>query len=276
MREEIIMPPGAVMGAELIDPHQRNRSRPYYEHAGITIYHGDCREILPTLPKFDLFVTSPPYNLGSRYASMTAGSLQGKWNRRVTYKSWTDNMPENEYVEWQREVVGLMWSQITVDGAIFYNHRPRIQGGECWSHMNLIPDSVMLRQIIIWARPKGHNFNDGYFVPSFEWIFLLAKKDFLLAKQACGLGDVWYMNPSGDEDGDHPAPFPESLPTRAIGATIAQTVCDPFMGSGTTLVAAKNLGRKAIGIEIEESYCEIAAKRLSQEVFDFQPERNCK
>jgi site-specific DNA-methyltransferase (adenine-specific) len=88
-------------------------------------------------------------------------------------------------------------------------------------------------------------------------------------KQACGLGDVWYMPPAGLEDGDHPAPFPESLPTRAIGSTNATLIVDPFMGSGTTLVAAKNLGRKAIGIEIEEKYCEIAAKRLSQEVLEF-------
>lgn len=136
--------------------------------------------------------------------------------------------------------------------------------------MNLIPSEVTLRQIIIWSRPKGHNFNDGYFVPSFEWIFLLAKDDFKLEKQACGFGDVWKMNPSDDRDGDHPAPFPEALPSRAIQATTAELVCDPFSGSGTTLVAAKNLGRKAIGIEIEERYCEIAANRLSQEIFDFE------
>ena len=78
---------------------------------------------------------------------------------------------------------------------------------------------------------------------------------------------VWRMTPPSDIDG-HPCPFPVTLAVRCISATTrpSETVLDPFMGSGTTLLAAKSLGRRAIGIEIEERYCEIAAQRCSQEV----------
>ena len=69
-------------------------------------------------------------------------------------------------------------------------------------------------------------------------------------------------------DNEHPAPFPLSLPLKAISATTATTVLDPFMGSGTTLRAAKDLNRKAIGIELSERYCEVAAKRLAQGTLD--------
>jgi modification methylase len=78
---------------------------------------------------------------------------------------------------------------------------------------------------------------------------------------------VWRFPP--ETGNEHPAPFPKELATRCIGPTDAQIILDPFMGSGTTLRAAKDLGRKAIGIEIEERYAEIAARRLSQEVLPF-------
>jgi DNA modification methylase len=92
---------------------------PYYDHKGIIIYHGDCREVLPTLPNIPLFVTSPPYNLGSRYANITPAALQGKWSRQVTYTSWTDNLPEEEYVAWQQDVIRLMWNSLTLWGGDF-------------------------------------------------------------------------------------------------------------------------------------------------------------
>ena len=76
--------------------------------------------------------------------------------------------------------------------------------------------------------------------------------------------DLWKITPECDSK--HPAPFPLKLARQAVATTTAQIVLDPFMGSGTRLRAAKDLGRKAIGIEIEERYCEIAAKRLGQEV----------
>ena len=74
---------------------------------------------------------------------------------------------------------------------------------------------------------------------------------------------------SAETGAEHPAPFPLKLATRAISSTSAQLVVDPFAGSGTTLRAAKDLGRRSIGIELDERYCEIAAKRMGQEVLDF-------
>jgi DNA modification methylase len=83
------------------------------------------------------------------------------------------------------------------------------------------------------------------------------------------MGDVWNLGIEYRVK-DHPAPFPVSLPTKCIEATGARSVLDPFAGSGTTLRAAADLGIKAIGIELEERYCEIAARRLDQMCLDFE------
>lgn len=105
-------------------------------------------------------------------------------------------------------------------------------------------------------------------MPTHEWIVIFAKPDFRLkSKSVSSVGDVWYVpqeaNPS------HPAPFPLAIASRAIETTAGGLVVDPFMGSGTTLKAAKNAGREAIGIEINEAYCENAATWLSQSVLPF-------
>jgi site-specific DNA-methyltransferase (adenine-specific) len=83
------------------------------------------------------------------------------------------------------------------------------------------------------------------------------------------MSDVWRLGMEREDLG-HPAPFPVSLPKRALIATGARTVIDPFAGSGTTLRAALDLGRRAIGIELEERFCEIARHRLGQTVLDLQ------
>lgn len=253
--------------------------KPYYEdeQAGITIYHGDCREVLPTLPKVDLIFTSPPYNLGGapwpHLGHWKPGDSPGgksKWRNGsdgsggVTYASHTDAMPHVEYVAWQREILGLCWDRLTDSGAIFYNHKPRPIGGKLWLPYELNPD-LPLRQVVIWRRAGGLNFNPTAYVPTHEYILILAKEAWRLRdKGASGVGDVWGV--PQEPDSEHPAPFPIGLPLRALETTKPGPVIDPFMGTGTTLRAAKELGRTAIGIEIEERYCEIAAKRLSQGV----------
>ena len=179
-------------------------------------------------------------------------------------------MPHAEYVAWQREILALCWQHLSAGGAIYYNHKPRVIGGRCWLPLELNPD-LPLRQIVTWERAGGMNFNATAYVPTYEWIMLFAREEFRLRdKSASGEGDTWYV--PQEPDPEHPAPFPEDLPAKAIKTTGPGSVCDPFCGQGSTLRAAKKADRQAIGIEIEEKYCEIAAKRLSQEVLQFNSE----
>lgn len=246
------------------------------EHiGGATLYLGDCLEVLPTLGKVDAVVTSPPYNLGGapwpHLGNWKLGDSAGghsKWKNGsdagggIQYGSHCDAMPWPEYVAWQHRVLEAAWSLLSDTGAIFFNHKPRVIGARLWLPTELIPEGVTLRQIIVWARPGGLNFNPTAFVPTHEWIMLLAKPDFRLrSKAASGLGDVWRMSP---DENAHPAPFPLALPKNALEAIDAQTIFDPFMGSGTTGVACAKLGRKFIGIEIEERYFDIACRRIEE------------
>ena len=105
-------------------------------------------------------------------------------------------------------------------------------------------------------------FNDTFFLPTYEVIYMIAKSDFRLVKGANAYGDVWEF--SQERDNNHPAPFPLELPERIISSTTASVVLDPFMGSGTTAVAARNLKRNYIGIDISRKYCEMAEERLKQ------------
>lgn len=240
-----------------------------------TLYLGDCREILPTLAPFDIAVTSPPYNLGAapwaRLGHWKPGNVAGSGGRAkwkggaaggdgVEYGAHQDAMPWPEYVEWQRDVISALWDRLTPTGAIFYNHKPRVIGTRLWTPQELIPAHVETRQIIVWARPGGMNYSPASFVPTHEWVMVLAKPGFRLkSKGVSGLGDVWQMKP---ERNDHPAPFPLALPAKVMESTAPGIVCDPFMGSGTTGAAARAAGRPFIGIEIDPKYFDMACRRI--------------
>jgi site-specific DNA-methyltransferase (adenine-specific) len=242
--------------------------RPYYEQDGITIYHGDCLEILPTLDPTPLTVTSPPYNRGARvdgeWEGVTTESCKSS-RFRGGYGQNTDAMRWSDYQLWLKEILELIWA--ATSGAAWINHKPRIVNGRLWMPTEAVPDES-LRQVVVWDTGPGVNCNPGAFTPAHEWIMLLAEDDWRLRSRGAGAtGDVWRLQP--ERARRHPAPFPIELPRRCIAASPGDTVLDPFMGSGTTLVAAKLEGRKAIGIELEERYCEIAAKRLAQGVLPF-------
>jgi site-specific DNA-methyltransferase (adenine-specific) len=129
------------------------------------------------------------------------------------------------------------------------------------SPFTYIPEELPIRQIVIWARCGGINFSPTFYCPTHEWIVIIARPGFKLRDRAAsGVGDVWRI--PQERNNPHPAPFPVELPSRAIETTSTGIVLDPFMGSGSTLVAAKNLNRVAIGIDVEEEYCEMAANRL--------------
>lgn len=248
----------------------------YYSDDRCTIYNADCAEVLPSLSDVDLVFTSPPYNLGSSPWPMLGNWKPGdgrgtsKWNNgtagggSIGYCDHDDAMPWVEYVGWQQSVLSMLWECLSPAGAIFYNHKPRVVGAQLWTPLELNP-GLPLRQIITWARAGGLNFNATAFVPTYEWIMIFAKSEWRLHSQAAsGIGDVWRVPAKAQPD--HPAPFPIELPGRAIEATRPSCVLDPFMGSGTTLVAARSRGIRSIGIEKSERYCEVAAKRMCQEV----------
>lgn len=246
---------------------------PYFEDGSVTIYLGDAADVLPTLTGVDLIFTSPPYNLGNSSGGGMPGKPLGsrggvgKWSGGALaqgYDGHADAMPHADYVAWQHSILRQCWATLTDTGAIFYNHKPRVFDGEVVTPLDYIPADLPKRQILIWARAGGVNFSPTFYVPTHEWIVVIAKPSFrLTSKGASGVGDVWRV--AQEANLLHPAPFPVGLPARAIETTGPSLVLDPFMGSGSTLRAAKDAGVRAIGIELSERYCEIAARRMAQE-----------
>lgn len=225
----------------------------------------DCLEIMKQIPtsSVDLIVTSPPYNIKNSTGNGLKDGRGGKWANAALqngYSHYDDCMPHEDYVAWQRDCLKEMLRIIPETGAIFYNHKWRVQNGLLQDRVD-ITAGFPVRQIIIWRRKGGFNFNPGYFLPTYEVIYLIAKPQFRLVEKANGYGDVWeFMQETKNE---HPAAFPTPLIERIISSTHASIVLDPFMGSGTTAVAADKLKRQYIGIELSPNYCEMAKKRLA-------------
>ena len=208
---------------------------PYYQHEGITIYHGDCREILPTLEPVDLVLTDPPYGLGDKWKG-------GGFNGRNGQSSvWPNSIPSWDVLA--PEAVGLS-RQLAEKAIIWGGNYYELPPSRCW---------------LIWDKVQVFSSADA----ELAWSNLdSAVRVFRMSRIDA------HMNQERGKS--HPTQKPVALMKWCLGfSTDAQTILDPFMGSGTTLRAAKDLGRKAIGIEIEERYCEIAAKRMSQEVLNF-------
>lgn len=211
--------------------------KPYYEEKGITIYHGDCREILPSLPMVDLVLTDPPYGIKADNRNRILS--RGKLAKPTDYgeSDWDGQTPNEHTMALcrTRGINCILW------GGNYFDSPP----SPAW---------------LVWDKMNGANdFADC----ELAWTNL---------KQAVRLFRFMWngMLRQGESRGVprvHPTQKPVELMTWCISfAPNAKTILDPFMGSGTTLRAAKDLGRKAIGIEVSEKYCEIAARRMSQEV----------
>ncbi|MBC6409610.1 MAG: site-specific DNA-methyltransferase [Ekhidna sp.] len=227
---------------------------------------GDSLEVMKSMPSesIDLVVTSPPYNLKNSTGNGMKDGRGGKWSNASLidgYSHYDDNMPHDEYALWQKACLAEMLRLIKEDGAIFYNHKWRVQAGLLQDRQDIV-QGFPIRQIIIWRRKGGINFNKGYFLPTYEVIYLIAKPKFQLAFKANSFGDVWEF--TQEMKNGHPAPFPVQLIDRIICSTNAGLVLDPFMGSGTTAVAAMGDNRDFIGIDISPDYCEMAEHRIEK------------
>ncbi len=214
-------------------------TNPFYGDDYVCILHGDCREILPELPKVDLAWTDAPYNVGKDYGT------------------WDDALPDDKYLAFCKQWIGHL--KVLSPELVIYV--PRKYYLDYWNILG-----ADYRQIILPWTPEGAIRNG--FVNQFASLLTNAKP-----KQRTK--DVWYkvqMRGMGyffkEYDYGHPGYTSEDVTNRVIMAfaEVGQTILDPFLGSGTTAYCAKKLNRKCIGIEIEEKYCEIAAKRCSQGV----------
>lgn len=191
--------------------------KPYYADNLVTLYHGDCREVLPCLPKADLVLTDPPYGVEFRGAT------------------------------WDKEIPPIIFDIVSTNKALVITGTLTI-----WEYPR--PDWVLC-----WARPASNSRSK---VGGFShWSPILAYGSFKFPTDYRSWHAIQFAYPPSFE---HPTPKPEPLLKWLIGygSEVTDTILDPFTGSGTTLKAAKELGRRAIGIEIEEKYCEIAARRL--------------
>lgn len=230
---------------------------------------GDCLESLRFIAdaSVDYVFTSPPYNLREGMedkGGLRIGHKNSTWSGGALgsgYDSHSDDMPYPEYQAWQRDILETLWSKLTDRGAIFYNHKPRIVKGSL--RLPFFCD-LPLRQIVIWDRGSGFNHMPGAWVPRHEYVMIYAKPGFKLASKGAGAsGDVWTFSP--ERKSEHPAPFPVELPMRALEALAPGVVLDPFMGSGTTAIAAERTGHKWIGIERDEGYYNQALARIYAE-----------
>ncbi len=238
-----------------------------------TIINSDVLKILKQIPSesIDLAITSPPYNLKNSTGNGMKDGRGGKWSNAALingYIDHNDSMPHDEYVDWQRSCLYEIMRILKQDGAFFYNHKWRVQNGLLQDRSDIVKD-FPVRQIIIWRRKGGINFNPGYFLPTYEVIYLIAKHNFRLAPKSNKHGDVWEF--AQEMKNPHPAPFPVALIDRIIKSTNAKLIMDPFMGSGTTAVAAIQNDRKFIGIEISSEYCDLSYKRIKNTIENHSP-----
>lgn len=215
---------------------------PYYEHDGIVIYHADCREVMPSVVHAGLLITDPPYGINVDTSWLT------DLNVRRGKPSCRSDAP----------VIG---DDGTLDISWIWQYSRRVVFG----HPYLFDTEAT--GWVVWDKQPGLDSERTLGNPV-EMASTTCWSGFRMIR--C----LWsgYYRDGGEQRHKHPTQKPECLMQRCIKLAGDGPVLDPFMGSGTTLVAAKALRRQAIGIEIEERYCEIAANRLSQEVFDFEPE----
>jgi DNA modification methylase len=257
-------------------------ARPYYDHDGITIYHGDCMDVLPHLEPVDLVLTDPPYGHNNNNNNDMIANREAIFGGK--------NKPKKVDPDQYRPIRNDGKEANEIIQRVFAEFARLLKPGCCccccgggggpdpqFARWSLWLDrAIPFKMMVVWDKGPmgmGHHYRRSY--------------ETILVAQQPGAACKWYDNtkrieniirprqlgrskiiPAADQ---HPTIKPKPLMKHFIKlhSMAGDIILDPFMGSGTTLVAAKELGRKCIGIEIEEKYCEIAVRRLSQGVLPF-------
>ena len=234
-----------------------------------TIYNEDCIEGMKRLPddSIDLVVTSPPYNKSFFSKQKKSNQIWGGF--QIEYSSYGDDIPIDDYERWMIELINLCMRKIKPSGSVFFNHKPIRHDNRIYHPMSFILKSdAIVYQEIVWNRKNSPNIRKDILLPCTERIFWLCKGKPAVNRDAVSQefrSEVW--NIFAKPMKEHPAPFPVELAKNAILLTTnpGDLVLDPFMGSGTTAVACKELNRHYIGFEISADYCSLAGRRLNQD-----------
>ena len=227
----------------------------------------DCVAGLATIPSdsVDCVVTSPPYNKCTQ--NMNIGNQIWK-GFKINYDNYADDLSESDYEKWMLSVLGELHRVLKKDGSVFFNHKVILK--DCTAHFPkwIFESPFILYQMIVWNRMCSSNMRQETLYPSYELVFWLVKgKPNVYKKQAKYQNDVWNISPA--KDNPHPAPFPYALVDNCIRLSVnkdtasSAIVLDPFSGSGTTALAARNMGCNFVGFELSHTYNQIAQKRLS-------------
>lgn len=216
--------------------------KPYFEDAAVTIYHGDCRVIVPQLGRFDLLLTDPPYGIGEGNAKRIASRGKLAVPRDYGDAQWDRSAPPAWQIAMLREsaTLQILW------GGNYYDALPPVRGWLVWDKDNGATDFADCE--LAWTNLETA-------VRKFKWRW----------------SGMLQENMSEKDVREHPTQKPVALMLWCLSlCPNAKTVLDPFAGSGTTGRACKDLGKQCVLIEREERYCEIAAKRMGQEVLSFE------
>jgi hypothetical protein len=218
---------------------------PYYEDERVVIYHADCRDCLPSMSGYVL-VCDPPYGV-----ELGTGDARGRKHglAKAAYASYTDTLDEFETIV--LPAIGAAVERC-VRGAVFVG-----------KHITMWPAPDAYGGVYCPATTGRNKWGYSNFAP----VFFYGTNPTLQH----GAKHTVLVSTEASEKNGHPCPKPIGWMRWLVGRTAlpGECVVDPFMGSGTTLVAAKALGCRAIGIEIEERYCELAARRVAQGVLEF-------
>jgi DNA modification methylase len=215
--------------------------KPYYQDDAVTLYHGDCREVVPGLGRFDLLLTDPPYELQAtgggigaarKYLADIDGRIDSGFDMSLldVFENWVVFCSKRQLVRLLQKAESKVWSLVT------------------------------------WNKPNPTPLCAGNYLPDTEYIVHAYKSGRLFGEY--NDKSRFIVHPSEHTEFNHPTVKPIAVVAKMIrlGTQSGETILDPFAGSGTTGRAAKDLGRKCVLIEREERYCEIAAKRMRQEV----------
>lgn len=240
--------------------------KPYYEQDGITIYHGDCREVLPTLEPVDFVVTDPPY-IGLKGGTIHL-KLGGVAAKIVDSESIGD--PWEASLSWTTAA----WDLCRLGVAVFCSYHSVQETAQCFPPTSRVA-------LLTWYKRNSPVAvaNVPRFTTEFCWLFKKSPglkwrniKDTMIDIPLPSAGCMATERICVNSKAVHPTQKPLALMSRIL-AVGGESILDCFSGTGTTLVAAKALGQRAVGIEINESYCELAANRLAQGVlFSNQPQ----